>query len=400
MKHRYQTISLIASSALGQLVMLVVYAIAARRLGPDEFGAIAVAIGWGLTVGALSDLGVSGYCIRQVSNGSMSMTQATGRLAGRSAWVVASAAVAIVVGVEIDSALVAVAALLAAVSVLEQSTQVPLRALGLSERAALSSIADRATVGLSFWGLLTLAGTSSQVALSTSIIIGSLVGCLAAWAMSPRSARVRGKLRRNPWRGAGGFGIFQIALTIQSLDVPLVSIFGGTAAAGLYSAVLRGSLPATTIADAFSNAALPLFARAKDLGGAWETVRHSMWLLYAAATGTIGLAIFASPLTSLVFGSQYSSGAPILVLMCVGALIVLINQPVATFLMAHGQERAVAKSVVFWVAIQLVLVCAVAGAWGGLAGGLGYLCFQFGLGLFVVRRLWLEFGRHRNTTAI
>lgn len=387
MNHRYQTLALIGSSALGQLVVLVTYAIAARRLGPSDFGAIAVAIGWGLTAGALSDLGVSGYCVRQVANGSMSLRQAAQRLAGRSAWVSLAAAIAIVVAQAIDSQLVVAAALLAAVSVLEQSMQAPLRALGMSERAALSSVVDRAVVGAAFWILLSLPGISAAGCLVASLITGSLAGSVAAACLIPPAARTLGRPTRNPWRGAGGFGVFQLALTVQSLDIPLVSAFGGSAAAGLYSAVSRGSLPASTIADAFSGAALPLFARAKHLREAWEAVRRSTWLLYMAAVGTMVMIIFASPLTTLVFGSRYRAGASTLVLMGLGALVVLANQPIATFLMAHGRERSVAKWVVVWVTIQLILVCVGSPKWGALAGGLGYLCFQLGLGLSVLWQL-------------
>lgn len=388
MNHRHQTLALIGSSVLGQLVMLVTYAVAARQLGPSEFGAIAVAIGWGLTAGALSDLGVSGYCVRQVSNGSMSMRQAAQRLAGRSAWVALAAALAILVALAIDSKLLVVAAVLATASVVEQSAQAPLRALGMSERAALSSVADRTVVGLSFWALSALSSASAADCLGASLIIGSLAGCVTATLLIPPGARTLGRPARNPWRGAGGFGVFQLALTVQSLDIPLVSAFGGTAAAGLYSAVARGSLPATTIADAFSGAALPLFARVDDLRTAWEAVRRSMWLLYVAAAGTIVMILFSAPLTTLVFGSRYRAGAPTLVLMGLGALIVLANQPIATFLMAHGRENSVARWVVVWVLIQLFLVCVASPLWGAVAGGLGYLCFQLGLGLAVSWQLW------------
>jgi O-antigen/teichoic acid export membrane protein len=386
MSHRRQAIALIGASAIGQLVMAAAYAVTARDAGPAAFGGVAIAIGWGLTIGSVSDLGVGSYCVREFAAGRMPMEEAVERLVARCCAVGLAVVVVLGAALWLRSSYVALAALLALATVVEQSVQTPLRALALSDRVAISSVIDRLALGACFSLLAWPLHVSPQLALGVSVCVGPACGAVAACGFIPRSRRRLRFKAVNPWRGAGGFGAFQLALAVQSLDMPVVGLIGGPSAAGLYGAVNRWVTPTTMTADAFSSAALPFFSRSSSLAEAWSSVRRSTWLLWIAATGTVALAIAAYPLTILVLGSGYRDAGGVLMLMCAGALLVLINQPVATFLLSQGHDRSVASIVVLCVAIQMLVVCASARNLGGISGGLGYFVFQIGLVALVLRR--------------
>ena len=113
-----------------------------------------------------------------------------------------------------------------------QSTQVVLRGHGLVHRTAVEVATERlAMVGTFLFSLLL--PVTPAFALPVCLGIGGVVAAVVGWFLTPPQWRLRFvRPRLNPWQGCRTYGVFMAAVTLQTVDLPVLSLVGGSSAAG------------------------------------------------------------------------------------------------------------------------------------------------------------------------
>jgi O-antigen/teichoic acid export membrane protein len=108
-----------------------------------------------------------------------------------------------------------------------------------------------------------------------------------------------------------------LTILYQKLSLTLLSILGGAALAGWFSAAQRAVEAAKTGHLAVFTALYPAMAQAKaDAEGktAWMTTLRRSWkvLLSLAVLAALGLSVLAEPLVRLLYGAEYEPAVPAL----------------------------------------------------------------------------------------
>ncbi|MCO4253148.1 oligosaccharide flippase family protein [Pseudarthrobacter sp. MDT3-9] len=378
--------------------MAVLYIVAARTTNPSEFGLVVTALAVGTTAVGFLDFGTNSYWTRELAAGRLSTSQHGKRLISKllysaialSLWSVATLVLA-------QSTSLWMAAPVAMFLLLNQSFQVPLRSIGRGDLIAIAVLFEKAVAGGVFIALITL-GIPPVSSLWLSLSTGGLFCALLCWWMTPPSSRPALALLRttNPWSKSGHYGIANVALTAQSLDIPALSMFGGAASAGIYAAVSRWIQPMTLLASAFSSASAPHIARAQNSQVAWRAARKSIWLLWLAIGLCIIIAIFAPAIVELLLGPGYAGSGHVLRVLALSTVFAIANQPLFVFLQARGFDKPIAAITLSSVIVQLGLVATLSGSLHEMGAALAFLCTQVflltSMGILLITKL----GQMRN----
>ncbi|WP_407668076.1 oligosaccharide flippase family protein [Nocardioides jensenii] len=188
-------------------------------------------------------------------------------------------------------------------------------------------------------------------------------------------------LRRPAWQGTGGLvpdrelrrtiagyaGPRAVAAALEQsiiwIDVILVGVIAGSAAAGVYGAAARFVAAGVIIATALRIVVAPRFSAllARGEKGAVEELYSvtARWILLFGAPVYLLLAAFAPTVLSFL-GEGFVKGADAMVVLCLGSIVVLAAGNVQSLLLMSGRSGlgALNKSIVlaFNVAGNLVLV--------------------------------------------
>lgn len=353
-----QAVALATTTGIAQVVMALLYIYTARASSPADFGLIVSAVAIGTTAVGILDFGTNSYWTRELASKRLSSSTLGHRLASKFLY----AAVALCVGAGIGALVLPTSSLwvagpIALSATLSQSSQVPLRGLGRGDLVALATLAEKLATALVFF-ILVAFHLSPILALWISLAVGSLSSAWICWRLIPTEDRPRLILRRstNPWASARHYGIANVAVTAQALDIPALTLFGGAGASGIYAAVSRWTQPMGLLASAFSAASAPHIARAHSAAEAWRTARKSIWLLGAAIGLSIFTAVFAPVLVDVLIGQKYSGSADVLRILALSTVLSIANQPLFVFLQSRGLDRPIALITVLSVLMQLALV--------------------------------------------
>jgi O-antigen/teichoic acid export membrane protein len=242
---------------------------------------------------------------------------------------------------------------------------------------AVSLMVDRA-VGLAVLGIALFAGADGAATLWLALIAGSTASTsLLVLRMPHREtlARVRA-FSRKPWKGSGFYGLSTVAISAQVLDVAMISVVAGPAAAGIYGAVNRWTQPMALAVTAFAASAVPVVARSRSWAVAWPQVKRAVWLPLAAMLACV-IAFLAAPyFVDLLVGDAYAESADVLRVLAVGTLFAIANQPLAVFQQSLGRDRPVSFAITFSVILQLVLVGVFASIHGPVGGAWAFVFAQ------------------------
>jgi O-antigen/teichoic acid export membrane protein len=374
-----QALVMAASSAIAQLILAGVYVVAARSATPASFGPIVAGIGLGMSAAAILDFGSNSLWVRELATSSMSRVDLGRRINTKLListilavlWVVSSVVVT-------DLGSVWVAGPIAIAILCNQTFQVPVRAQGLGERAAVATLIDRAVVGLSLFFCLELDMNAAQ-SLWACIAFGSIASAVASLLMTPQKHRpiFRSLRPQNPWQKSRYYGISAAAVGAQSLDLPILSAVGGPVAAGLYGAVNRWTQPMGLLANAFASASVPFVARSRDWTQAWKDIGRSVWMLGVAILACLVVALLAPLIVEALVGSQYEGSATVLQLLAIGTIPAIVNQPLAIFLQSMGHDKIVSAITVSSVFVQLGLLAALSSAHGAAGAAGAFVLLQF-----------------------
>lgn len=369
-----QSLSLAASMGSAQLIVAVMYVIAARSASPERFGAMVAAIALGAVAAGFLDFGSNSFLTRELARRAIDESVAMTRLLGKVTIATVLAASALITMRFWGASTLWMAAPVGCSLVFSQAMQVHLRARAQGIRVAGLVLLDK-TCALGALMALVLSGIGAVDALWLAVTLGSVVSGVGAliWRSShPPLTR----FWENPWRGTAHYGLFGVAVSAQSLDVPLTSLVGGAGAAGLYGAVNRWTAPMALLTTAYSQASLPFVASAENSREAWHRVRRTIWMPMVAALGSVIVAVTAPLVVDLLIGDQYQKSANVLSVMAVGAVFAVANQPMAVFLQSRGHERYVGYGTASVVALQLLMLIALVGSFAAMGGAWAYVIAQ------------------------
>ncbi|MFJ6284410.1 lipopolysaccharide biosynthesis protein [Pseudarthrobacter oxydans] len=390
-----QALLLAFSTALGQVIVAVLYICTARIEGPEAFGPVVAAIAVGSTLAGFIDFGSNSFWVRQIATSKMDLMTLGNGITGKLAmaciicliWGTANAIVA-------PALQLWIAAPIAISIVLSQSFAVPLRAAGRSDLVAVGAIVDRAAAAI-FYTFLLILGVEASLALWTCLTAGPVIAsALTRWVLSGAlKPQMRLILRHNPWKGSRHYGLSSAAVSAQTLDLTIMNLIAGPTAAGLYGAVNRWTQPMTLLAGAFTTSSAPIVARAASWKQAWPQVRRSAWLLAGAVLTCIIVALLADPLVTVLVGPEYDDSGGILQVLALGTIGAVLNLPVASFLQSLGRDRVVSAIITTGVVVQLALVACLSLQYGALGASLAFCVLQ---GLILISLVIAVFAKRQR----
>ncbi|MDN3496516.1 lipopolysaccharide biosynthesis protein [Planococcus sp. APC 4015] len=371
-----QAVLIAGATAIAQVLVAVIYIVTARDTDPATYGAVVTAIAVGTSAAGLVDFGSNAFWTREAASGRTPATGLGARVSGKLLLALALAVTATVVTSVVAPAYLAAGAILVAV-LLGQTMLIPLRALRRGETVALLVLIERVAAVLLF-GLLSAIGVDPTTALWIALALGTLTLAAMAGALTPTTERMQffGGWPRNPWAGSRHYGWSSIAASAQQLDLPLLGIVAGPAAAGLYGAVNRWTQPMQLLSGAFSSASAPFIAQAEGWSHARRIVLRSSWMLFVAVGVCIALAITAPVIVPFLLGDQYDGSAEILQWLALGTIPAIFNQPIVSALQARRYDHLVAIPWLVCVAIQLALIVILGPLLGALAAAIAFTTLQ------------------------
>lgn len=261
-------------------------------------------------------------------------------------------------------------------------------------QAELTQIAARGIVGIS----LALAGAGAW-----SLVLGYLVGTSAKtitlWAVVPWRPHFKPRREHLPrlWKfGAALSGVSLIAASLSQVDRIVVGRVLGTAELGFY--VLATRLPEVLIISlsiVAGQVLFPVFARFKeaDLGRPFLTALH--YSIVIALPAAAFVAVFAEPLVRIAFGPQWQPAVGAMQVLALWAMASPLAQVCGTVYKALGRADILFKlgllQIVLWIPPVLLLaprgIVAVAAAQAVVSGFMAILSLTIqGRRLHVTRR--------------
>lgn len=359
---------LLGGKAAAAVVGLAYMAVAARALGPRDYGVLILVHGFAMTVGSL--IGFPGwhavvrFGAQAVAAGDaprlVRLLRFTGLVEGVGAIVaIATAAIlAPLIGPRLGWSPVAISfALPYSFAVLTSMRATPAGYLQLAGRFDLLGVHNLVPP------LVRLAGALVALALGAGLrgfLIAWLVAAIAEWAAmwlfgifvarqrlgghrlfgSPR-----GTIADNPgiWRfmlaANADITFGELATRISPLVVGWVL---GPAAAGLYSIAQRATVVIAQPAAILGRASYAELARLVARGGTGAEMRHalgrSVGIALAAALPVLALiALFGREVAVALGGGAFAGAAPVMIWLAAGQLILVLGPPASAALVALGR---------------------------------------------------------------
>lgn len=367
------------ANGLAQIILAVISVFVARASTPTVFGTAMSAVALALTLTALLDFGVTAQAVRQYANGAWQPSEVQRRLGSKVATVLVASSVALLLSVIVGpSDIYMVVPAIAVGAVIGQVFKVPLQAAAKSQFTGFALIGDRVVLTLTTAILWASDVVAPSTALAIGFVTGPLAGALISYGLTPSEWRVRPTFSlAHPWRGSRNFGLFGLAVSAQSLDLPVLALLAGPHAAGQYAAVQRWIAPMNLVTNAVSGTAVPFVAAAQSHRQASEVLRGSYKLLAFAALACLAVAVSAPWLTTWVLGDMYAGSSSVLQLLALSTTLAIFTQPMAMFLMSRGRDAHVAAITVAGVAMQFMLLAVLAGPFAADAAPLA-LCLTQG----------------------
>jgi O-antigen/teichoic acid export membrane protein len=253
--------------------------------------------------------------------------------------------------------------------------------------------------------LLVLRG-GSLVGAAVAVLAGSgLVGVAWSQALSPLPALAVGGLllarRRAPLAGAdaGSVAVLRSAAPLAAngglqilsprVEFLVLSALAGDRETGIFLAALRVFEFLGMVPNAVAQGAMPALTREALRGGDAVRRRTAGTMAFVAAPAAVGLALVATSVVALLYGSEYAAaGAPLLVL-AAGLLPLFMNALVSWAIVARGHAawlpRLTALRVVAAAALAFALVPRL-GAVGAAVGLAAAEWLLLALGWLACRR--------------
>ena len=351
--------------------------VAARLLGPADFGIAGVAQTVGTIVALIANGGLamsSIYLLRRATSGADRLVAALTGFAVCSITLAALAGVAAALGVsragvEGMAGVTAVATgLLAAAIVAADAADSQLLGLGRSRSYTIAE--GIRTIGA-------LAGTTAILLVVTTAAgytVGVALGLLAAASFAlHRTRRIVGRFRpafdRAVWRNTLAYGLRgQVGNVLQyftlRLDIVFVAAILGAAPAGIYLVATRVSEVVTQIANAAATLLFPAVAGQDDHRDTSLTESTVRVVTVLVSLSALAVGVASAALLTVVFGAAYAEALPALWVLLLAAIPLSIGRLLGGDLKGRGHPGLVSVASVVGLAIMVVGDLATLASWG------------------------------------
>ncbi len=359
----HHAVLLTASPLARRLLRVAFVLLAARALGPKQFGVYGLLLAVLEMVAVVSGSGYLDYLTRETAkDAGLGRVLASQLVLLRWLYTVpASIAGIAVLWLLGNSRFVLVGAaylfLTMAPRAVSEAVQGVLR--GIGQYAAFLAVDLVSGLGLvAGGGMLVARGGGLQMAIGTEL--GSAAAaCLVALYFA-RCFRASG-CRWIKWsavvRASSVFNVYQLVVNLYDrIDVVLLSKLAGDFATGIYSVAYRAMNTIQILPYGVLYSLLPALTRGTWAGASRRQLERAMGLLVCIAfAAVLATTAFATPATLLLLGPNYLESAAALKLLVWAEILMCVNYGLNTALLARGQER------VFVVTSLLCLAVNVAG---------------------------------------
>jgi O-antigen/teichoic acid export membrane protein len=377
--------------ALGNSVIL------ARVLGVDRLGAYAYAMGLAALFGLLPNLGISTFVTRAIARdpdvgaGVVRAAVRAQALLAAGVLIAIPAFAAILPGQPVPLGYVALAAAQLAIGTLSWPYLAVLGGRARYDWVAVSELAGG------------VAGT--LLLLAAGALRGGVATFLWAHVLAAACAVVVARRLALPFLPTGGSQVLRLstlfrqaspfgaAAAVQSLytrlDILLLGQMASTVALGLYNVAYKPTNLAVNFGATVAGALLPVMAQAPGRGvpAAFDRVMRGL----GAAAPAMALAIggLAGPMLRVLYGTEFTAAAPILVLLGWSAAANWLYAPLGVALQARGRERWWLVSLAGGLALNAGGNLWAIPRWGALGAGAATLASEvalLGFGAVLVQR--------------
>ncbi len=356
---------------VGDAVTFVLFILISRNFGPEGIGTYSFAVALTGMIAVLSELGTDTYTVREISRAPPQLPFTFGAILSLRLVLLLLAALIILAALLLlpfSSDVIIVVALIGGYQLsygLLQGFGAVLIAVNRSTIAAVFDGACRAggsllaIVAAAFGANLIGTLVALPFVSVTSVPLGYLV--LERTLGRPRLSFARSRLRR-VWREVLPYGLGGIVGRLQQrLDVALLGLILGTAAAGLYNVAHRPAVVLWFVPHYVAISLLPvasnLYARSSgDLQRLYYRTLNLAVLVGMPASA--GLALVAPDVIPLLFGHEFGDSVLLLRILSWLFLLAFARFVIGAFLTACGRQvqRTRAQAVVLVTAAALYLV--------------------------------------------
>ena len=252
--------------------------------------------------------------------------------------------------------------------------------------------------------------------LSIAVAIGSAAALHTYWALlagivSNQAFRVivsyamhpyRPRFRLSEWREMAGYSAWNSVISgagalRERVDTLMVGRLMTSSSVGFYALGFEiAALPVTELISPLTRAAFAGFAAAyreeTDAGQTWLRLVSSMALLTFPAG--VGMSAVAQPLIQLAFGSGWDSAVPVMQVLGIPLCLTVFGMVAQTLFLAHGHMRASFAITAGATLVRLALLAALIPRFGllgaALAASAGIAVEQLCSAAWALRRLGLS----------
>jgi O-antigen/teichoic acid export membrane protein len=345
-----------AAAEIGsKLASLVLYAVMARKLGDEGFGVFNFGLAFVMLITALANFGQDGILTREVARDHRRIhhyfanTLLLKSLLALPALGVATAA-AWLLGTESET--VAVIALLGTAVIVEQYAATCLGAFLAHDRVdfiAVVLLSQRIITAIAGVGALLL---GADVVLVSAVYFGGacLALTLALALLAYRVVRPRAAVNARSWwplmRVAFPLGLATVFGTILfRVDIAILAFFESDAVVGHYGGAFRLFEATLFLSWSVGVATYPVFSRLSPTSSppVAPLYERSLKLLVAVTLPlAVGAAVFAEPVITLFYGSEFEEGSAALALLAPAIALYPVAHISASLLVTQDRQVAVA----------------------------------------------------------
>ncbi|MBS7812028.1 oligosaccharide flippase family protein [Roseococcus pinisoli] len=316
-----------------------------RLLAPSDFGLVALAAAFAVSLDICLALGVEEQIIRadrptrQLYDTAFTINLLRGAVVGGLVAIAAAPAARFFGDLRLEEVLFALA-ISALLSGLANIGAVDFRRELRFEREFVMQILPR------------LAGMTATIALAFilrnhwALVIGIFVNRLGVVAMSYVLHPYRPRLSLAAWREFAGISAWSWALSVASVvkdraDSLVIGRVLGPTPVGVYTVGVEVStLAATELVDPICRACMPGFAASRregEDGGGADYLRILALLLALTLPAGIGISLVAAPVVVLAFGYAWLAAVPVVAVLGVASVLTPLGNVSAAMLNAHAR---------------------------------------------------------------
>ncbi len=391
---------LLASRALGYLLLLVNSVILARGLGVERLGEYAYAMGIAALFGLVPNWGISTVVARTIAR-----EPETGAGLVRTALLAqALLATAVLVAIPVFAAVlpeqpvplayIGLAAAQLALGTLSLPYLAVMHGRARYDRVAVAELASGLIATLALCGAALLYGGVASF-LWAHVLAAGFAVLVARWAASPLLPKGEIDTLRlgTLFREATPFGA---TIAVQSfyrrLDILLLGQMSSRVNLGLYNVAFKPISAVLNVGNTVAGVLFPVMVSSAQSGVPASFDRAVRGLGVAAPAVALAFSGLADPLLRGLYGAEFSAAAPLLVVLAWSAAANWLYAPLGVALQARGRERLWLSCLLGALALNAAANLWAIPRWGALGAAAATLTSELVLLGLGVTMVWRELG--------